>query len=178
MRTILIAALLLSASPALAQPPQPPDEPADSRAVQAFIDKATAPCESKPAQTCVDLGWQFAVGQPKQGMTLADLNALRRRLGAWYAWHKAELPPRARDSIAFGLLLADGMGMDRLHAAFDANGDGKVTQRELLADVKLDRRPLGEVLADPAAVDRAGLAQRLGLPPSLTEGLFQRPPAH
>ena len=77
--------------------------------------------------------------------------------------------PRA---YSLGFLLADGMTMQKLHGAFDANQDGYVTQAELLADVTLDERPLGEVLSDPNAVDRVGLANRLGLPPALIEGLF------
>jgi hypothetical protein len=184
MRKIVITILWVAASFALVQmgatayaqqplPPQnPQEEPADSRAVQAFIDKASGPCEVKPAQVCIDLGWQFAVAQPKQGMTLADLKRLRTRLGAWLEWHKGTLPVRARSSIGIGMLLADGVTMERLHAAFDADHNGYVTQKELFADVKLDSRPLGVVLADPVAVDRAGFARRVGLPPQLTGGLF------
>jgi hypothetical protein len=168
MRMIIIAALLWASAASAQQP----EEPANSRMVQAFIDRAAEPCATKPAQACIDLGWQFAVAAPKQGMTLADLQTLRERLGAWYDWHKMGMPARSRSSIGLGLLLADGMTMERLHAAFDADHDGKVTQRELFADVKLDNRPLGQVLADPAAVDRMGLARRLGLPPTLIEGMF------
>jgi len=180
MRKIVIAILWFAAAliapAAVAQqplpPPRPQEEPADSRAVQAFIDKASGPCEIKPAQVCIDLGWQFAVAQPKQGMMLADLKRLRTRLGAWLDWHQGMLPVRARSSIGIGMLLADGLTMERLHAAFDADHDGKVSQKELFADVKLDNRPLGVVLADPVAVDRADFARRVGLPPQLTGGLF------
>lgn len=176
MRKIVFATLLLWTSAAVAQQPpaKPAEEPADSRALQAFIDRATGPCESKAAQSCVDLGMRFAAVKPKDGLTLADLQNLRKRLGTWYQWHQSELPMQTRASFAIGLMMADGMGLERLHAAFDTDGDGKVTEKELLANVKLDRRPLGEVLADPKAVDRAGLAQRLGLPPTLTNGLFQQ----
>ena len=181
MRKIVIAILYFSASiaatSALAQqplpPPRPQEEPADSRLVQAFIDKASGPCETKPAQVCIDLGWQFAVAQPKGGMTLADLKRLRVRLGAWFDWHRNELPARAQSSIGIGVLLADGLTMERLHASFDTDHDGQVTQKELFADTKLDNRPLGVILADPVAVDRAGFARRIGLPPQLTNGLFQ-----
>lgn len=178
MRKILIA-LLLSTSVASAQVPSPQPsgppaaEPNESKLMQAFIDKATVPCETKPAQTCVDLAWQFVVSQPKQGMTVADLKRLRARLGTWYDWHQKELPARTRGSIALGMLMADGMTMERLFAAFDTDHNGFVTQKELLADVKMDNRPLGVVLADPNAVDRAGFAKRLGLPPMMTDGFFQ-----
>jgi len=35
--------------------------------------------------------------------------------------------------------------------------------------VRLDQRPLGQVLLDPAAVDRAAVARRLGVPPALLD---------
>jgi hypothetical protein len=175
MRKIIVAILALGAPAALAQQAPPPQqEPADSRAVQAFVDRASGPCRTKPAQACVDLGMQFAAANPKDGITLADLQTLRTRIGSWYQWHQGELPAHARGSFALGLMMADGMGLDRLHAAFDTDRDGKVTQKELLANVKFDRRPLGDVLADPKAVDREGLAQKLGLPPTLTAQLFQQ----
>ena len=162
MRKIVFALLTLWAPAAFAQtaaPPQP--EPADSRALQAFIDKASGPCQTKPAQTCVDLGMKFAAANPKQGLTLADLQNLRKRIGDWYQWHRTQLSPGERASFALGLLMADGMGLERLHAAFDLDGDGKVSKKELLANVRLDDRPLGKVLSDPTAVDRVGLAQKL-----------------
>jgi hypothetical protein len=180
MRKIAFILLLLIASPALAQvqpPPQPAAPPAaepdESKLMQAFVDKATEPCETKPAQVCVDLAWQFAVSQPKQGMTVADLKRLRARLGTWYDWHQKQFPAKTRGSIALGMLMADGMTMERLFAAFDTDHNGLVTQKELLADVKMDNRPLGVVLSDPNAVDRAGFARRLGLPPMMTDGFFQ-----
>lgn len=177
MRKFLVAVLLLCAAPAFAQqqPAKPATEPADSHALQAFIDRARGLCEAKPAQTCVDLGMKFAAANPKQGITLADLQNLRKRIGDWYQWHQGQLSMRDRTSLALGLMMADGMGLERLHAAFDVDGDGKVTEKELLANVRLDKRPLGEVLSDPTAVDRVALAQKLGLPPALTNGLFQPP---
>jgi hypothetical protein len=145
---------------------------AEARVLQTFIDDAAVPCQTQPAKTCVDLAWKFAASQ-RDGLTVADLQKLRTQLGSWYEVNKALLPPRTRSSFSLGLMLADGMGMDRLHAGFDTDHDGKVSQRELLADVKMDNRPLGQVLADPAAVDRPSVARRLGLPPQITDGLFR-----
>ena len=56
---------------------------------------------------------------------------------------------------------------------FDEDGNGVVTKSELLADVTLDARPLGKILADPKAVDRAAMARRLGLPLPILNGLFR-----
>jgi hypothetical protein len=67
--------------------------------------------------------------------------------------------------------VVDGVGIERLHALYDQDGDGLVDRDELLADVRLDERPLGEVLLDREAVDRVAIAARLGLPPVLLERL-------
>jgi len=163
----LLLPLLLVAGTAAAQEP-----PADALLVQQFIDGAREPCDTKPAQDCVDIGFWFGAAEPERGLTLQDVRLLRQRLGTWYEFYQPGLPPQTRGAFGLGLLLADGMTMERLHAAFDADSDGWVTQAELLADVTLDQRPLGEVLGDPAAVDRAGLATRLGLPPAMVESLF------
>ena len=169
MRLLLIV-LLLWTSTASAQQQDPH---ADADAVRAFIDGSAVPCQTRAAQACVDAGFRFAARDPRKGLTLDDVRTLRRRLGAWYGQRYAELAMRERGAIGLGLLLADGLGVERLHQAFDSNGDGSVTQKELLADIKLDSRPLGVVLIDPVAVDRAGLARRLGLPPGLVDRLFQ-----
>ena len=99
---------------------------------------------------------------------------LRQRLGAWFQAYQETLVPQARTGFGLGFLLADGMTMPKLHGSFDSNGDGYVSQAELLADVTLDQRPLGQVLSDPDAVDRVGLANRLGLPPAMLDQLFQK----
>ncbi|MGE5538872.1 MAG: hypothetical protein ACM30I_09655 [Gemmatimonas sp.] len=183
MRTLLIALLFLptvalaQSAPTVVPPSNEPapsaQQLAEARVLQTFIDESAVPCQTRPAKECVDLGWRYAAAKPRDGLTVDDLQKLRTQLGSWFEVNKALLPARTRASFALGLMLADGMGMERLHAGFDTNHDGKVSQQELLADVKMDNRPLGQVLADPAAVDRAGVARRLGLPPALTDGLFR-----
>lgn len=146
--------------------------PADARLVQEFIDGAREPCKTQPAQVCVDIGYWFAASDPSLGLSLDDVVLLRQRLGSWFQAYQPGIDPQARTAFGMGFMLADGMTMQKLHGAFDSDRDGYVSQAELLADVTLDERPLGQVLSDPAAVDRAGLASRLGLPPALLEGLF------
>lgn len=140
--------------------------------MQSFLDRVDRLCRTAPANKCVDAGLRFAAAHPGDGLSLSDLSRLRERLGAWYRWRQDSLALQARLSFGAGLLLADGVGMPALHKAFDTDGNGKVSKTELLADVKMDKRPLGRVLADPKAVDRTRLARRLNLPPSLVNGLF------
>ena len=71
---------------------------------------------------------------------------------------------------------SSSIGLDYLHAAYDADHDGLISRSELLADVHLDERPIGTVLLDPGAVDHAAIARRLGLPPAVLERLPLDPP--
>ena len=167
---ILTTVLLLFCAAAAAQPADPS---AEAWRVQGFLDRVDRMCRTGPAKACVDAGWRFAAARPDRGLTRADVETLQRRILAWYGWREKQLGNRERLAIGFGLLLADGLGPERLHAAFDADADGIVTRPELLADVRLDRRPLGQVLADPNAVDRAAIARRLKLPDAMVRRLFR-----
>ena len=170
MKTLrLLPLLLLAALPARAE-----GEPTPlAAAFDQFITQSSQPCASRPAAECVSLGWKFLDRDRNGGLTAPEVQRLRQAMGEWLSWKGQELPAQARSGLGLGLLLADGLGVDRLITAFDASADGKVSQAELLADVKLDQRPLGQVLADPAAVDRAALARRVGLPIELIGGLFR-----
>ncbi|MEX2617048.1 MAG: hypothetical protein WD767_13210 [Alphaproteobacteria bacterium] len=168
MRVILIL-LLCWAAPSFAK--QSPRD-SDANAVQSFIHDVSRTCVSQRAQQCIDAGWRFAARSPEQGLTLVELQELRQKLGGWFNTFQNSMTPQERGSVMMGLLLADGIGIQRLHSAFDTDGNGRVTQRELLADVKLDNRPLGAVLLDEDAVNRKALAGRLGMPPDMIEGLF------
>ena len=165
----IVPFLLFAALPARAEDAPTPLAAAFDR----FITDSGPPCASRPAAECVALGWKFLDRDRNGGLTAPEVQRLRQALGEWSSWKGQALPAPTRSGLGLGLLLADGLGADRLIAAFDGNGDGKVSQAELLADVKLDQRPLGQVLADPMAVDRAGLARRIGLPVELIAGLFR-----
>ena len=64
------------------------------------------------------------------------------------------------------------VGIDNLIASYDTNGDGFLSKEELLADVKLDQRPLPVVLSDPKSVDWDRLAGRAGVAAPLLRRLF------
>jgi hypothetical protein len=168
MRIFLVLLFFVSAASA-----QPASVLTEAPHLQAFLDRVQTLCTSQPSKDCVDTGWKFATAGRQQGLTPSDVGDLQQSLNSWFDWRQAKLSPRERASVGFGLLVADGIGAVRLHRAFDANGDGLVTQSELLTDVTLDSRPLGKVLADPGSVNRAGLARRLKLPPVLVESLFR-----
>jgi len=166
---LLLSLLLLAAMPARAQS----EASLLAAAFEQFIGQSSAPCNTRPAAECVAIGWKYLDHDRNGGLTVPEVQRLRQAMGEWLTWKGQALPTQARSGMGMGLLLADGLGVEKVFNGFDGNGDGKVTQAELLTDVKLDQRPLGQVLADPAAVDRAGLARRLGLPVQLLDGLFR-----
>jgi Ca2+-binding EF-hand superfamily protein len=134
--------------------------------------RASGPiCQQRPAEQCVAFAWRFADTDGDRRLSLAELESVRAAVGSWALRHRGELAPAERSSLALGLLLVDSIGVERLLALYDSNHDGLISRSELLADVRLDRRPLGQVLLDPAALDRAAIARRLGLPPALVERL-------
>jgi EF hand len=136
-----------------------------------FVSEGNPVCQVQGAARCVDFAWRFADADHNGGLSLDELEALRADLEVWAIWRQMELAEGERSGIAFGLWLVDSIGLKYLHAAYDADHNGLISRSELLADVHLDGRPIGTVLLDPAAVDHAGIARRLGLPPTILERL-------
>lgn len=191
----LFLALALDANPNLAQAAdaqvaqaQPParTQPAPVKpaaptpgavALEKFVQSSTATCNSEPSQKCVDLGWAFADTDKNGTLSLAEVEKIRDDITAWHAWKGDTLTQRDRASFNMGIWAADRVGIANLFNSYDVNADGKLTKAELSADVKLDQRPLGQVLADPQAVNRQQFAARLGPLQKMAEVLMTpRPP--
>ena len=156
---------------AVETPPATPGPGRDVLAFDRFVAASGPVCLYLPAAACVETGWAFADRDEDQGLSLVELAEVRDELRAWTRWRDGDLHGVERSLLALGFVVVDGLGLERLHAVFDQDGDGLVDRDELLADVRLDERPLGEVLLDREAVDRAAIAARLGLPPMLLERL-------
>lgn len=136
-----------------------------------FVGSSATTCLSRPAAECVDAGWLFADQDGDGGLSVAELQGVRDGLRAWAVWRSDDLTASERSMLALGFLVVDGLGVDRLHGLYDVDQDGLVDRDELLADVRLDDRPLGEVLLDREALDRAAFAARLGVPQALLDRL-------
>ena len=136
-----------------------------------FLASSAAVCLYQPAAECVDVGWLFADQNGDEGLSVAELQDVRDGLRAWAVWRVNDLTAAERSMLALGFLVVDGLGVERLHGLYDVDQDGLVDRDELLADLRLDERPLGEVLLDGEALDRPALAARLGVPPALLDRL-------
>lgn len=162
-RTCLLAAALgalLVVSPARALDQE---FAATVLAFDRFVTVAGPVCEHQPARDCIAVAWEFADADGDGALSVAELELVRDALAEWSEQRHDALTRRERSLITFGLWLVDSVGLEHLHASYDADGTGRVSRAELLADVKLDERPLGDILLDPTAVDLKGLAQRLGV---------------
>jgi hypothetical protein len=136
-----------------------------------FIGSSGPVCQHQPAAKCVDAAWVFADHNGDQGLSVEELQEVRHELKEWTVWRTDDLSQTERSLLTLGFLVVDSLGLERLHALYDADHDGLISRNELLADVRLDERPLGEILLDAEAIDRAGIAARLGLSPALVERL-------
>lgn len=169
-KPLLVSALaLLAVVPAAAQTVDGVDGRA--AAFDRFLRASRPVCEQRPAEECIALAWRFADTDGDQELSAAELTNVRAEVEDWALHYPDELSRPERSSVALGLLLVDSIGVERLLQLYDSNHDGLISERELLADVRLDRRPLGEILLDPAAINRAAVARRLGLPAALLDQL-------
>jgi hypothetical protein len=192
----LFFALALDANPALAQnaseqlaqqaappartapAPKPAAEPTPgAQALEKFVRASAPTCQTEPSARCVDLGWAYADRDKNGSLSLAEVETIRDEIIAWNAWKGDTLTPRERANFNMGVWAANSVGINNLFASYDANADGKLTKPELLADVTLDQRPLGQVLADEKSVNRKRFASRLGPLQKMAEVLMTpRPP--
>jgi hypothetical protein len=135
---------------------------AEAETFDRFLAVTSPVCEHQSSLLCVDTAWRFADSDGNQGLSLGELTNMRDGLRAWMTWKEQAIPVAQRRMVQFGLLLVDGVGLPYLVESYDANGDGTISRAELLSDVRLDARPLGQVLLDSNAVNWESLKRRLG----------------
>ena len=140
-----------------------------------FITRTGPICERQSSLLCVDSAWRFADSNGDQGLSVAELTGVRDDLRAWLIWKEQDIPVAQRRMVQFGLMLVDGVGLPYLVERYDDNGDGAISRTELLSDVRLDARPLGQVLLDSNAVDWEALSRRLGPIAGALGGLGAKP---
>jgi len=167
-RLTAVALLLLCAlraAPLAAQ--QGPDVAAFDR----FIQSNAPLCLLQPARICFEAGWAMADSDADARLSASELERVRAELTEWARWKKQDLHQQDWTGIQLGLLVVRMVGLERLVASLDQDGDQQLTRNELLADVTLDQRPLPQVLLDRGSVDWEAVSRRLGAFAGLLEGI-------
>jgi len=172
LHRFFLPAVLLLAGINIVSAAEDPPSPAVAD-FERFIIGAVPVCQSQPAELCVDDGWAFTDTNADGGISTAEARTMRTTMGDWFFWRQESLSKQERSALALGLFILDAVGVENILAGFDSDSDGQLTRAELLADVKLDQRPLGEILADPDAVDRDAVARRLGAAAPFLDGLLR-----
>ncbi len=162
---LAILCLAAAAAPSLAQQSQPKEAVRD---FAKFLALASPLCQRQAARRCVDAGWRFADRDRDGRIGVAELEQVRVELRAWLAWPENGIKPHERRGVLIGLIVVETIGLERLVESYDTGTDGQLSREELLSDLRLDGRPLGEILGDSQAVDWDRLRGRLGaLAPAL-----------
>ncbi len=165
MKRTPLCAFLASLCLALAAVPSAAQQARPSVAVQdfaKFLALASPLCQRQAAQNCVDAGWRFADRDRNGRISTAELETIRIELRDWLTWPENGIKPRERRGVLLGLIVVETIGLDRLVESYDVSTDGQLNREELLSDLRLDARPLGEILSDSQAVDWEKLRGRLG----------------
>jgi hypothetical protein len=160
----LLGTLLLAATGASAAAPETLDQ---------FLGRTVPMCLKAPAVRCVDQGFAFADADGDGLLSPAEVASVQAQVDRWTKGNARRLPPAERERLVMGLLLVQAVGPDRLFASYDADGDGLLSREEVTADIRLDKRPLPEILSDPAAIDWNALADRAGEAAPLLRRLFE-----
>lgn len=135
---------------------------ATGAALDQFLATGVPICMKAPAARCIERGFAFADRDGNGRLSLAEVKQTQAELNHWTKANAKRLPAAERERLVMGLLLLQTLGPEQLFTSFDADGDGELTVAEVTADVRLDQRPLPEILSDPRSVDWDGLAARAG----------------
>jgi hypothetical protein len=160
---------------AVAQPaarPAPANPTPAAYELDRFINQARPTCENAPAEMCVDAGFRFADINGDGRLSVGELERVRSAFGDWKAWRGGTLTDEEQAQAGFATMIVDTLGIPAIVQSYDRDGDGQLTKQEALADVRLDRRPLAQVLSDPHNVDRVALQQRLGMMGGVAGNIF------
>jgi EF hand domain-containing protein len=145
----------------------------DPASLDRFLATNVPFCMKAPAVQCIDQGFSFADRDQDGQLSLTEVQAIQGEVAGWAKSNGRRLPPAERDKLIVGLLLIQTVGPQQLFASYDGNRDGALTREELTADIRLDKRPLPEILSDPSSIDWNGLAARAGDAAPLLKKLFE-----
>lgn len=136
--------------------------PPSSAELYQFVAIGSLLCSEAPARDCIDHGWRFADANGDGALDLAELRALRSGFLDWAAQAQGELSGRDRLLLNLARSAAAAAPLATIFSLYDSDRDQRLSQQELLADIRLDARPLPAILQDPDATDWTAIRARLG----------------
>jgi hypothetical protein len=145
----------------------------EARPLDRFLEANMAFCMKAPAVQCIDRGFAFADLDHDRRLSLAEAKATQAEATRWTKANAKRLPPQEREKLVMGMLLFQTVGPEQIFKSYDANRDGALSREELIADLKLDKRPLPDILSDPSSIDWNALSARVGEAAPLLRRLFQ-----
>ena len=146
---------------------------ADGQSLDSFLAVSVPICMKSPALQCIDKGFGFADGDGDGKLSLAEVRTTQGRVDSWAKTNARRLPQQERERLIVGLLIVQAVGPQQLFASYDLDRDGLLSRQEVTADIRLDKRPLPEILSDPSSIDWNGLAARAGDAAPLLKKLFE-----
>jgi Ca2+-binding EF-hand superfamily protein len=167
--TVAMAALVAGSLTATGAAPGPKDKVS----LDQFLEASVPLCLQAPAVRCIEHGFGFADANHDGKLSLAEVQAIETQIDGWAKSNAQRLPPEERQKLIVGLLVVQTVGPDQLFASYDTDRDGTLSLAEVTADIRLDKRPLPEILGDPSAIDWNALAARAGSAAPLLKQLFE-----
>jgi Ca2+-binding EF-hand superfamily protein len=148
-------------------------DPKDKVSLDRFLEASVPLCLQAPAVRCIEHGFGFADTNHDGKLSLAEVQATESQVDRWAKSNAQRLPADERQKLIVGLLVVQTVGPNQLFASYDADRDGTLSLNEVTADIRLDKRPLPEILSDPSAIDWNALAARAGSAAPLLKKLFE-----
>lgn len=127
-----------------------------------FVVGLRSVCAKAPARHCAGAIGAYLDADADGGVELAEVERARERARRAAGDEASSLNSVERSLVAVALAVLVYADLPKVFANFDADADGRLSQAELFADFRLDRRPFKDVIADPDAVDWKRFAARFG----------------
>lgn len=166
-----VAVAVVAGTTAAAPVGAPTGAPA-GRDLERFAAATGPSCAREPARACIDRGFAFVDGDKDGFLSLAEVEAVEKQAEGWAQANAGRLPPAERQKLIMGLLIVQTVGVGQVFASYDADADGRLSEAEATADLRLDERPLPQLLADPGAVNWQQLSSRAGVAAPLLRRFF------